>query len=310
MADESTWKDNKIEEIDPGDTEIRKAFISMIRQNNSTWLSYTDYSNFNKIVYVTMAWVLRYIRNLRAEAKWKRENSKKRRDKGKPYLTPEEIKAATIIVIKDVQLSEFDEEIDDLTKKQEVEKESKLYQFKPFLDKNGILRIGGRLENASVSFEARHQIVIPKGHVASLIAEKYHKENGHSGVNQPLSEVRQKYWILCEGQVIKTVIETCMECQRFKNKPEIPMMADLPASRMQLNQPPFTNTVDLSGPILVNQGRKRLKRWVSLFTCMTVHLEVVESMETDDFLNALQRFISRRQKPRKLLLDCGSLKVR
>ncbi|XP_066928372.1 uncharacterized protein [Clytia hemisphaerica] len=31
-----------------------------------------------------------------------------------------------------------------------------------------------------------------------------------------------------------------------------------------------------------------------------------ESMETDDFLNALQRFISRRQKPRKLLSDCGS----
>ncbi|XP_066917089.1 uncharacterized protein [Clytia hemisphaerica] len=87
-------------------------------------------------------------------------------------------------------------------------------------------------------------------------------------------------------------------------------MADLPNSRMQLNQPPFTNTgVDFFGPILVKQGRKRLKRWVSLFTCMTVrcvHLEVVESMETDDFLNALQRFISRRQKPRKLLSDCGS----
>ncbi|XP_066927415.1 uncharacterized protein [Clytia hemisphaerica] len=309
MADESTWKDKKIEEIDPGDTEIRKTFISMIRQDNSTWLPYTDYSNFNKIVRY-MAWVLRYTRNLRAEAKRKRENSKKKRDKGKPYLTPEEIKAATIIVIKDVQLSEFDEEIDDLTKKQEVEKESKLYQFKPFLDKNGILRIGGRLKNAPVSFEAKHQIVIPKGHVASLIAEKYHKENGHSGVNQTLSEVRQKYWILCGRQVIKTVIKACVECQRFKNKPEIPMMADLPNSRMQLNQPPFTNTgVDFFGPILVKQGRKRLKRWVSLFTCMTVrcvHLEVVESMETDDFLNALQRFISRRQKPRKLLSDCGS----
>ncbi|XP_066916757.1 uncharacterized protein [Clytia hemisphaerica] len=165
-----------------------------------------------------MAWVLRYTRNLRAEAKRKRENSKKKRDKGKPYLTPEEIKAATIIVIKDVQLSEFDEEIDDLTKKQEVEKESKLYQFKPFLDKNGILRIGGRLKNAPVSFEAKHQIVIPKGHVASLIAEKYYKENGHSGVNQTLSEVRQKYWILCGRQVIKTVIKACVERQRKKTK--------------------------------------------------------------------------------------------
>ena len=309
MKDESTWKDQKIEEIDPGDTEIRKTFISMTRKDTPTWLPYTNYSSFNKIVRY-IAWALRYKRNLRAEAKRKRENSKDKVDRGKPYLSPEEIKAATIVVIKDVQLSEFDEEIDDLTKKQEVEKESKLHQFKPFLDKDGILRIGGRLKNAPVSFEAKHQIVIPKGHVASLIAEKYHKDNGHSGVNQTLSEIRQRYWILCGRQVIKTVVKSCVECQRFRNKPEIPMMADLPQHRLVHKQPPFTNTgVDFFGPIQIKQGRKRLKRWISLFTCMSVrcvHLEVVESMETDDFLNALQRFISRRRKPNKMLSDCGT----
>ena len=41
-------------------------------------------------------------------------------------------------------------------------------------------------------------------------------------------------------------------------------------------------------------------------TVRCVHLEVVESLETDDFLNALQRFISRRQKPKKLFSDCGT----
>ena len=85
-------------------------------------------------------------------------------------------------------------------------------------------------------------------------------------------------------------------------------MAHLPKNRMDLNQPPFTNTgVDFFGPLVIKQGRKRIKRWVSLFTCMTVtcvHLEVVESLETDGFINALQRFISRRQKPKQLHSDC------
>ena len=38
----------------------------------------------------------------------------------------------------------------------------------------------------------------------------------------------------------------------------------------------------------------------------TVHLELVESLDTDSFLNALQRFINIRGKPNTLLSDCGS----
>ena len=41
-------------------------------------------------------------------------------------------------------------------------------------------------------------------------------------------------------------------------------------------------------------------------TIRCVHVEVVESLETDNFLNTLQRFINRRQKPKKLHSDCGT----
>ena len=37
-----------------------------------------------------------------------------------------------------------------------------------------------------------------------------------------------------------------------------------------------------------------------------IHLELIESMDTDSFINALQRFISRRDKPNTIMSDCGS----
>ena len=63
------------------------------------------------------------------------------------------------------------------------------------------------------------------------------------------------------------------------------------------------------GPVIIKQGRKQLKRWVSLFTCLTirsVHLEVVETAETDAFISALRRFTNRRGCPKKMYSDNGS----
>ena len=67
--------------------------------------------------------------------------------------------------------------------------------------------------------------------------------------------------------------------------------------------------VNLFEPLTIKQGRKQLKRWVVLFTCLTlccVHLEVVESIDTDAFINSLRRFTNRRGCPKFMYSDCGS----
>ena len=74
-------------------------------------------------------------------------------------------------------------------------------------------------------------------------------------------------------------------------------MADLPPERCS-PAPPFTNSgVDLFGPFMVKNGRKREKRYGVVFTCLasrSVHLEVCSSLETDSFIQALRRFEARR----------------
>ena len=67
--------------------------------------------------------------------------------------------------------------------------------------------------------------------------------------------------------------------------------------------------VDCIGPVLVKEGRKRLKGGIVFFTCLTVrciHLEVVETAETDAFINSMRRFTNRRGCPSVMYSDQGS----
>lgn len=87
-------------------------------------------------------------------------------------------------------------------------------------------------------------------------------------------------------------------------------MADLPPSRLRIHQPVFYSTgVDCFGPYTIKVGRRTEKRWGIIFKCMTsraVHIDILTSMDTDSFLMALRRFISRRGKPFELLADQGT----
>lgn len=86
-------------------------------------------------------------------------------------------------------------------------------------------------------------------------------------------------------------------------------MADLPPNRSE-PAPPFTfSAVDYLGPWMIKEGRREVKRYGVLFTCMAsraVHLESANSLDTASFFNALRRFISRRGPVRQLRSDQGS----
>lgn len=92
-------------------------------------------------------------------------------------------------------------------------------------------------------------------------------------------------------------------------------MADLPLARLSLLSPPFYSTgVYCFGPVLVKVGEHTKKHWEFIFTCLTtkaVQHELLNSLDSDAFLLALRRFISRQAKPMELLLDrdtnfCGA----
>ena len=109
-------------------------------------------------------------------------------------LTVEEMKSAEIAILKIYQRDAFPEEIerleeiyskklDDRSKRKEIKRSSSLYQLDPFLDPNGIVRVGGRLRKSEeLDEDAKHPIILPKnGHITDLIIRQAHHRIGHAG---------------------------------------------------------------------------------------------------------------------------------
>ena len=71
--------------------------------------------------------------------------------KGLP-ININELKNAEIVIMRVLQQSSFPKEIHDLKKNKYVDKKSRLHNFNPFIDDYGLIRVGGRLENANISY--------------------------------------------------------------------------------------------------------------------------------------------------------------
>ncbi|XP_065195639.1 uncharacterized protein LOC135827045 [Sycon ciliatum] len=84
-------------------------------------------------------------------------------------------------------------------------------------------------------------------------------------------------------------------------------MPPLPKERVQRSEPFYFTAMDILGPLLFStEGSQPNKLWVCLFTCLStraIHLEWMDDMTTETFLDCLRLFISRRGCPANILSD-------
>ena len=225
-------------------------------------------------------------------------------------LEVSEIEAAQMEVIRHVQAIEYYEELAALKKNAQLPRSSPLIKLCPILE-DGIVRVGGRLEKADLTYDVKHPIIIPgKTRLSELMVREVHDSNGHVGAKHILSLLNQRYWLTPGISSIRTVLNDCFLCRKRNAQPCLQKMASLPPERVTADLPPFTNVgVDYFGPMNVVQGRSTVMRYGCLFTCMAsraVHIEIASSLDTQSFLAALSRFISRRGKPAKIFSDNGT----
>nr|CAH7720335.1 unnamed protein product [Callosobruchus chinensis] len=84
---------------------------------------------------------------------------------------------------------------------------SKVLNLKPFIDDCGILRVGGRLEQAKFAFEKKHPIILSDECALSrLIVEDAHKKLFHAGPRHVLAVIREEYWIIGGRRLCNKVI--------------------------------------------------------------------------------------------------------
>jgi hypothetical protein len=265
----------------------------------------TKISSFHKLNRI-IAYCLRWLHNHRKSKQGQLGDS--------GAIKIHELQRAKITIIQLVQKQAFADDLKILRQNKALPNKSRLLTLSPFLSKNNLIRVGGRLRNASLKFDTKHPILLPNDHhVTKLIVEQTHIENLHSGAEGTLAALRQNYWIISPRSLIRQVIHRCNSCFRCNPKRVTQMMGDLPACRLESNRPFLISGVDYLGPILIKEstgrGKRNVKAYVSIFVCLVtkaVHLELVGNLTTESFLGALHRLIARRGHVRHLYSDNGS----
>ncbi|XP_055605754.1 uncharacterized protein LOC129753928 [Uranotaenia lowii] len=195
---------------------------------------------------------------------------------------------------------------------QQLEKFSVLYRLTPMIDDNGVVRMGGRMEQAEhIPFDTKFPIILPKDNVITTrLLQFVHEQCGHGNKETVYNEVCQKFWIPKLRVAIQHIMRECMWCKVYRCKPEIPRMAPLPVQRLSAKLGPFSSVgIDHLGPLEVTVGRRKEKRWVAVFTCLAVravHMEIIYSLSTQSCLMAIRRFISKRGTPEEIFSDNGT----
>jgi len=280
------------------------ATTTSINDTPSNIVDWERYSTFTKLIR-SIAWILKFKNH------WLSKHRNLQHDETTEQLSANDVQHAVLTLCKLAQVEAFN------TSPSKIISDNNLIPLRPFFSNDGLLRVGGRLKNAGILNDEKHQIILPQKHLLSkLIVQYHHVTNFHAGREHTLSLVSQRYWIIKAKSVVRQVLHDCLYCERRRATPTSPVMSDLPYERLATNQPPFTYTgVDYFGPMVVKlnkqtrSNQRTSKRYGVLFTCLTVraiHLELANDLSTDSFILAARRFCSRRGNPKTLWSDNGT----
>ncbi|XP_043286900.1 uncharacterized protein [Venturia canescens] len=292
------WPERPTIDVDTSDMRTPTVLISA-KNTTDVLRKFSTYEKLERVVAYCLRWKFNTLGT-------KRNGS----------LTVKELEHAEKAIVKMTQQEAFLPEYKALKQNKQIPKGSKLVALSPFLDGEGIIRVGGRLSNANIPETQKYSMVLPdRHHVTTIMMRREHLRLHHCGPEQLLHSMRQNYWALSGCREARKITNNFIQCYRSRPKTLDVRMGDLPSKRVQGSLKPFTNTgVDYVGPVQVRESRRRgrvhiRKAWIAVFTCLAtkaMHLELVSELTTEGFLATLRRFVARRGICSTIFSDNGS----
>nr|XP_043069513.1 uncharacterized protein LOC122322139 [Drosophila bipectinata] len=222
--------------------------------------------------------------------------------------TTAHVSKAKMLLYKQSQSIAFAAELKTLSAGTALLKGSRLAGLNAYLDNDGILRTRGRLNAVDIAEDA---IILAHGcRKTNLIVRSFHEKYHHLAHETVINDIKNSFYISRLRVLHKSVRNTCQRCKIDRAVPRPPQMAPIPRAKVGSFERPFTYTgVDYFGPLLVNVGRRKEKRWVALFTCLTlraVHFEITYSLDTSSCIMCLANFMALRGTPKEIFSDNGT----
>jgi len=134
-------------------------------------------------------------------------------------LSVQELSHSTRYWIKVAQNKSWTSDINALKKGSKLKQTSRILSLNPFNDKSGILRVGGRQENAKLSFDTCHPIILPSNHpLVKLLIRSEHLRLLHAGHLLTSASLSRQYHI-GGHKAIRSITRSCVVCRRRSAKP-------------------------------------------------------------------------------------------
>lgn len=291
-----------------------KPMLCISAKHSTYKTSLLEYTNRLEKLINIVSYMIRFIDNWSVSPTFKIRTRRVSQKIGQPTL--DEKARAMAYLLRKSQEEDYSREIASLKNHTELPEKSKLEPLKPILDVKGLLRVGGRLDRSSNSYEMNHPAIVPNGsRLAWLIIDHAHRTTKHGAVQVMMQFVRQKYWIPKLRNELRYYLHKCVICARYNYKLEHQLMSELPADRVQIGKPFLHSGVDYAGPlemkIINRQGDQitKAKCWVAIFVCFktrAVHIDLVTDLTSVAFIACYERFIARRGRCERMYSDNGT----
>jgi hypothetical protein len=120
------------------------------------------------------------------------------------------VKGAEVLLLKEVQQEVYAREISCLQESRQFPKDSSLVTLSSIMDKNALLRVGGRLKHSKLVTGDKTPVIIPgKHHIATLLVRHYHDAIHHQGRHFTGAIRSAGYWITGGKRLINSLLHKC-----------------------------------------------------------------------------------------------------
>ena len=192
---ETSWPAERTEAITDEDPEVKHSLTVNRIAESYGMLSYLterilDWKKLKKIVAIMIQYKKKLQKIIRQKKKYHNIEDYTSEES---YQDISMLQKAETEIIKMCQARHFWKEIEAVNAGNRVPSTSSIHQLDLFLDKYGVLIVGGRLAKSNFSHELKYPVLIPKYcTISQFIIRYYHEKTAHSGRGMTINEIRNE----------------------------------------------------------------------------------------------------------------------
>ena len=165
--------------------------MNLLEINENILTRFEKISNWDKMKRV-MALVLKFKMRLKQKLNGSGNMETEPRVVTESLLNTNELDFAQRHLLKLVRNQAFYKEIEALKKKGNIPRTSRIYGLDPYVDSDGLLRVGGRLQKGELDANSAHTVLLPKNGCTSVAIIRWcHKNLAQGGRALTLNGLKQ-----------------------------------------------------------------------------------------------------------------------